>query len=70
LGIFTPALQGCNRLLEGCDRRVPVAGVAVARLLAAQDLVRLLDGRVGEGRGEVDWGGDRVETPAWSAVGR
>src|ERR671917_91258 len=53
--------QGGESLLEGAHRRVVVAGVAVALLLAAEHAVGRLDVRVGEGGRGVDGGRDRVE---------
>ncbi len=55
--------QGRDRLLEGHNCRVAVAGVGVARLLPAQNAVCLLDVLMWKRSGEVDGGRDRVKTP-------
>src|SRR5829696_922656 len=62
-GVASGVLERGQRLLQGNDRRVVVAGVAVALLLAAQDAVRRLDVGVGEGGRGVDRGRDRGEAP-------
>src|SRR5215207_4436359 len=62
-GVASRVLERGQRLLQGNDRRVVVAGVAVALLLAAQDAVRRLDVPVGEGGRGVDRGRDRGEAP-------